>query len=137
MEEGYDVNISTPYNITSTSVINLTSNKAVNFNTPRVNLTNDLFVLGSIIGLNIGVKSPLYFTTNRNMTINGTVFSVYDIDLSKYTKSILLDGLSIRQFRIRTWTSEADFEYPLNPISRYDISCLLKMVLVFMQIHSF
>ena len=55
------------------------------------------------------------------MTINGTVFSVYDIDLSKYTKSILLDGLSIRQFRIRTWTSEADFEYPLNPISRYDI----------------
>ena len=44
------------------------------------------------------------------MTINGTVFSVYDIDLSKYTKFILLDGLSIRQFRIRTWTSEADFE---------------------------
>ena len=31
MEEGYDMNISTPYHATSTSVINLNSNKAINF----------------------------------------------------------------------------------------------------------
>ena len=48
------------------------------------------------------------------MTINGTVFSVYDIDLTKYTKSPLLHGLNTRQLRIRTWTSDADFSIHLT-----------------------
>ena len=68
-----------------------------------------------IIGTNIGVKSPLFFTTNRNMTIDGVSFSVYDIDLRKYTKSALLDGYNIRQFRIRHWPADADFETGPSP----------------------
>ena len=44
------------------------------------------------------------------MTINGISFSVYDIDLRNYTKSVLLDGYNIRQFRIRHWPADPDFE---------------------------
>ncbi len=43
--------------------------------------------------------------------MNGYNYSVYDIDLTKYTKSVLLDGYNIRQFRIRHWPADADFEY--------------------------
>ena len=127
MEEGYDINILAPFSSTSTSVINLQSKKAINLDAPKVNLSNDLFVLGSITSLNIGVKSPMYFTTNRTTTIAGNTYSVYDIDLTRYTKSILLDGYNIRQFRVRHWPADADFEYSstyyseLN-IKRYDIS---------------
>ncbi len=35
---------------------------------------------------------------------------LYGIDLRNYTKSVLLDGYSIRQFRIRHWPADADFE---------------------------
>ena len=59
------------------------------------------------------------------MTINGISFSVYDIDLRKYTKSVLLDGYNIRQFRIRHWPADADFETGPSTyqyiIKRYDI----------------
>ena len=59
------------------------------------------------------------------MTINGITFSVYDIDLRKYTKSVLLDGYNIRQFRIRHWPANADFETGPSTyqyiIKRYDI----------------
>jgi hypothetical protein len=41
--------------------------------------------------------------------MNGYNHSVYDIDLTKYTKSVLLDGYNIRQFRIRHWPADADF----------------------------
>jgi hypothetical protein len=59
------------------------------------------------------------------MTINGITFSVYDIDLRKYTKSVLLGGYNIRQFRIRHWPANADFEtgpstYQYH-LKRYDI----------------
>jgi hypothetical protein len=60
------------------------------------------------------------------MTINGNIYSVYDIDLSKYTKFVTLDTYNIRQFRIRLWPSDADFEYSSQFFSemylkRYDI----------------
>ena len=59
------------------------------------------------------------------MTIDGTSFSVYDIDLRKYTKSVLLDGYNIRQFRIRHWPADADFETGPSTsqynLKRYDI----------------
>jgi hypothetical protein len=59
------------------------------------------------------------------MTINGISFSVYDIDLRKYTKAVSLDGYNIRQFRIRHWPANADFEtgpssYQYH-LKRYDI----------------
>jgi hypothetical protein len=135
MEEGYDINISTPNNVTSQSIIALSSNKHINLAAPttytkNINVdgsitTNSLTVNGIVTGANIGVKSPIFFTTNRNMTINGITFSVYDIDLRKYTKSVLLDGYNIRQFRIRHWPADADFETGPSTyqyiIKRYDI----------------
>ena len=54
----------------------------------------------------------MYFTTNRTFNLNGTNFSCYDIDLRLYTNSILLDGYNIRQFRIRTWLSDVDYQHP-------------------------
>ncbi len=49
VEEGSDINVDTPYNA-SQSAINSKSNKAINLNT-----SNDLFILGSVNSLNIGV----------------------------------------------------------------------------------
>ena len=125
MEEGYDINIVTSLYGTSQSGIRLASNKQINLEAPDVYVNNNLNINGIVTGINIGVKTPIYFTTNRNMTIDGVSFSVYDIDLRKYTKSITLDGYNIRQFRIRHWPADADFEtgpstYQYN-IKRYDI----------------
>ncbi len=55
--------------------------------------------LSSLNGLNMASRSPISFTTNRNININGITFSCYDIDLNLYTKYITLDGYNIRQFR--------------------------------------
>ena len=129
MEEGSDINLSTPFNTTSTSVININSNKATNLNAPKVNLSNDLFILGSVTSLNIGIKSPMYFTTNRTVSISGNNYSVYDIDLTKYTKSVLLDGYNIRQFRVRHWPADANFEYS----SLYFSELYLKRYEIFMS----
>jgi hypothetical protein len=131
IEEGYDINISTPNNALSQSIIALSSNKHINLAAPttytkNINVdgsitTNSLTVNGIVSGTNIGVKSPIFFTTNRNMTINGISFSVYDIDLRKYTKSILLDGYNIRQFRLRTWLADGDVQDLAVHIIRADI----------------
>ncbi len=109
LAEAGDINIQTLNNTTSNAVITLTSNKFITLNAPETVISNDLKINGLVSGINIGVKSPLFFTTNRNMTINGVAFSVYDIDLRKYTKSVLLDGY-IRQFRIRHRPANGDFE---------------------------
>jgi hypothetical protein len=120
MEEGYDINISTPNNPQSQSIIAFSSSKPIILEAPTT-YTKDLNAIGTIIanslnvngivnGVNIGVKSPIVFTTNGNMIINGASFSVYDIHLRKYTKSILLDGYNIRHFRLRHWPAGADFE---------------------------
>ena len=118
MQEGYNITMSTP-STSSNSIIELKSQKQIKLDTP------DVYITGTLSSTNIGVKSPIFFTTNRNMTINGTVFLVYDIDLRKYTKSVLLDGYNIRQFRIRHWPADADFETGPSTyqyiIKRYDI----------------
>ena len=92
MQEGYNITMATP-NTSSNSIIELKSQKQIKLDSP------DVYITGSLSSTNIGVKTPLFFTTNRNITINGISFSVYDIDLRKYTKSVLLDGYNIRQFR--------------------------------------
>ena len=80
-----------------------------------------IMVIHHLSGLNIGSKLPISFTTNRNVTIDGTVFSCYDIDLTKYVKYITLDGYNIRQFRLRSWLSDADFQGNNSHQLRYDI----------------
>jgi len=109
--EGGNINIQTQNYATSNAVITLTSNKFINMNTPETVISNNLTINGTVKGANLGVKSPIFFTTNRTITINGDIFSIYDLNLSKYTKSVLLDGYTIRQFRIRHWPASADFEY--------------------------
>jgi hypothetical protein len=52
---------------------------------------------------------------------NGTTFSCYDINISKYTKSIVLDGYNTRQFRMRTWLSDGDVQILNMNIIRADI----------------
>ncbi len=96
MEEGYDIKLVTPLASTSQSIIRLASNKQIKLETPELYVNNSLNVNGLIIGTNIGVESPLFFTSNRNMTINGVSFSVYGIELRSCTKSVLLDGYDIR-----------------------------------------
>jgi hypothetical protein len=89
MQEGYDINLVTPLTGTSQSSIRLASDKQISLEAPEVCVNNSLNVDVLIIGTNIGVKSHLVFTTNRYMTIEGVSFSVYDIHLRNYTKSVL------------------------------------------------
>jgi hypothetical protein len=91
---------------------NTTANTVIGLNASQVNVNNNLSVSGNIICKNLGQRTPIFFTTSRNVTLNGVTYSCYDIDLSLYTNSILLDGYSTRQFRIRTWLSDNDFEHP-------------------------
>ena len=84
--------------------------------------TGNLFVGGTITSTgtitaltlnasNIGVKSPLTFTTGtRTITSGGDTYYLYDIDLRLYTKSILLGAYNYRQFRVRLWENDGDFE---------------------------
>ncbi len=72
----------------------------------------------------------MFFTTNRTVTINGDIFSVYDLNLSTYTKSILLDGYNIRQFRIRHWPSSGD----LNIQEHILVKCIWKRMIYSCQI---
>jgi hypothetical protein len=121
LEQGYDINISTPNNATTQSVISLTSNKAVNLTAPKTYISNDCVIYGSMSCLNVGKKSPIYFTTNRNININGTTFSCYDINLNKYVKFMLLDGYNTRNFRLRTWLADGDVQNVNMRIIKADI----------------
>jgi hypothetical protein len=105
-----------------TTTIALSSDQ-IRLNAPN-SYTNNLVVTGTINtsnGLNIGSKSPISFTTNRDVVINGITFSCYDIDLTKYTKYVPLDGYNIRQFRFRSWLADADFQMYNAQQTRYDI----------------
>ena len=127
MEEGYDINITTPLISTSLANIRLASNNYISFEAPNVKCTNNLEVSnnlnvnGKILGQNLGQRLPLYFTTSRNVSLNGVNYSCYDIDLTKYTNSLLLDGYNIRQFRIRTWLSDVDYQQPYSYPNNYSV----------------
>jgi hypothetical protein len=111
LEQDYDINLFAPSGGTRTTTIALSSDQ-IRFNASNA-YTNNLIVSGAIKGassLNIGFKLPISFTINRNININDATFSCYDIDLRKYVKSIALDGYNIRQFRLRSWLADADFQ---------------------------
>ena len=99
-------------NITATG--NIFSSGAITGNTISVN---------SVSATNIGVKTPITFTTGtQTTTVGGDTYYLYDIDLRKYTKQIKLGTYNYRQFRARTWESDGAFEN-LGYISqnRYEI----------------
>ncbi len=86
-KQEYDINLSAPSGTTRTTTIALSSDQ-IRLNAPN-SYTNNLVVTGTINtsnGLNFGSKTPISFTTNRNVIINGTTFSCYVLDLTKYTK---------------------------------------------------
>jgi len=97
-----------------------TSNIVVSnsISTPTINVTDTIYaqkiVSTNIYSDNTAVKIPITFTTSRVQTIidNGSSvnYYMYDLDLRKYTKQILLSGRNFRQFRIRAWESGGDFE---------------------------
>ncbi len=87
-------------------------------------LKQDFYIIhlqSSNIGDGTHWTCPISFTTNRNININGTVFSCYDIDLTKYVRYITLDGYNIRKFRLRSWLADADFQGNNSHQLRYDI----------------
>jgi hypothetical protein len=72
-------------------------------------------VATSVISGNIGVKTPIQFTTSRLISVNegssSANYYLYDIDLRKYTKQVLLGLRNFRQFRIRVWEADGNFEF--------------------------
>ena len=95
MQQGYDINLTS---LTGNVNINSATTSAINLTAPTVYISNNLNIQGALKCSNQGQRIPLYFTTNRNINLNGTTFSCYDIDLRLYTNSLLLDGYNIRQF---------------------------------------
>jgi hypothetical protein len=84
MDQDYDVNLYAPSGGTRMTTIALSSDQILL--NALILYTNNLVVTGSIngdSGLNIGFKTPISFTTIRNMNINGITFSCHDIDLTK------------------------------------------------------
>ena len=51
------------------------------------------------------------------------------IYIAKYTKAMTLDGYNIRQFRVRPWPANADFEYS----NTFDAEIYLKTYNIFMS----
>jgi hypothetical protein len=117
LEQGYDINLYTPTGGANTKSIGLSSDQIV-LTAPNTYISGKL---SSLNGLNMSSRSPISFTTNRNININGITFSCYDIDLNLYTKYIALDGYNIRQFRFRSWLADADFQMYNAQQTRYDI----------------
>ena len=87
IQEGYNITLGTPNYATSNSIIELKSQKQIKLDSP------DVYITGTLSSMNIGIKSPLFFTTNRNINIHGTTFSCYDIDLNKYTNIVNFEGV--------------------------------------------
>jgi hypothetical protein len=77
-------------------------------------ISGSSIVATNIYGSNITVKTPIKFTTSRIISVNegssSANYYLYDIDLTKYTKKILLGARNYRQFRVRTWEADGDFE---------------------------
>jgi hypothetical protein len=84
-------------------------------NSPLTTVSNNLNV-GGVLSVSgkvqgyIASRLPIYFTTNRTVTINSINFSAYDINLNLYTRFLTLDGRKIRQFRLRSWHASGNFE---------------------------
>jgi hypothetical protein len=100
----------------SLSIANLTmpSNILLNVGTITADNTGNMIMnsltAAYIYSSNIGLKTPIKFTTSRTVNAGGDVYYLYDIDLRKYTRQMLLGARNFRQFRIRTWEADGDFQ---------------------------
>jgi len=120
MEEGFDINL---YN--SIGNINLTSyntaGNTISLQAPQVNVSQNLVATGSIYANNLATEKFFTFTCSSACTIGGKTYYRYDIDLTKYTKSITNAlGGTLRKFKWMSWLSSGAHnsgQYSLN----YDI----------------
>jgi hypothetical protein len=97
----------------------------------NVSIQNDLTVGGNITSQSLTIagkvsgyittRAPIYFTTNRIVSVAGNNYSAYDIDLNTYTKFVTLDGRKVRQFRLRCWLMPHDFETSPDDELRLDV----------------
>ncbi len=74
MTQAGNIDIQPQNYATSNAIISLTSKKFITMNTPETVISSNLTLNGIVTGANIGVKSPICFTTNRTVTINGDYF---------------------------------------------------------------
>ena len=96
--ERIDLNVGS---ITSTSFLSIEEGKNINlyasigninFNATKVNVLNDLNIIGNAYATNIPKKSQFTIVLNGSYTIGSTSYSRYDIDLTKYTKYITVSN---------------------------------------------
>ena len=82
---------------------------AKNISASSITLSGNI-TANNLTANNIPVKTPIQFTTSRQVTSGGDTYYMYDLDLRLYTKSIKLGAYNYRQFRARTWHADGDFE---------------------------
>jgi hypothetical protein len=92
----------------SLSIANLKmpSNILLNVGSVTADNTGNMFMNSPTVSYsyssNIGLKTPNKITTSRTITVADEVNYLYDKDLRKYTRQMLLGARNFRQFRRRT-----------------------------------
>ena len=108
MEEGKNINI-------YASIGN------INLNATKVNISNDLFILGSVRSSNMCTQKGFTFNCNTICAIVNDVYYRYDIDLTKYTTfNTTTSGSQLRKFKFMSWLTSGAHntgKYSLN----YDV----------------
>ena len=93
----------------------------INLNAAKVNISNDLNILGSVYSNNICTQKAFTFNCNRLCAIVNSVYYRYDIDLTKYTTYITTtSGSQLRKFKFMSWLTSGAHnsgKYSLN----YDV----------------
>ena len=90
----------------------------INLNATKVNILNDLNIIGSVHSNNISTQKPFTFNCSTVCTINGTTYYRYDIDLTTYTTyTTTTSGSQLRKFKWMSWLTSGAHksgQYNLN-----------------------
>jgi len=93
----------------------------INLNAAKVNVSNDVNILGSVRSTNICTQKGFTFTCNTVCAIVNDVYYRYDIDLTKYTTyNTTTSGSQLRKFKFMSWLTSGAHnsgKYSLN----YDV----------------
>jgi hypothetical protein len=98
----------------------------IRLNAPNAYTDNLIQVVSGTIngdsGLNIGLKLPISFTTNKNININCTTFSCYDVELTKkYLMLIIICQQlflsQIIQYKEQQQQQHQQIQHPLSTTS--------------------
>jgi hypothetical protein len=93
----------------------------INLSANKVNVSNDLFILGSVRSSNMCTQKGFTFNCNTICAIVNDVYYRYDIDLTRYTTfNTTTSGSQLRKFNFMSWLTSGAHntgKYSLN----YDI----------------